>query len=88
MGSLSGAGAADYGLLGSGDGILTMASAYPMVAPYRDGEFDTSRPTRFGDLAYNHVAVFRVRTIVAAGMRVVTNLVDSPPAAASSARPR
>lgn len=72
-------GGSDYGLLATGDGIFTVASAYPMVAPFRDGEFDTSPPGRVGDLAYNDVAHYRVRTVVPAGVSVVTNLVDRPP---------
>jgi hypothetical protein len=79
MGTLAGNGAADYGLLAVGDGILTAASAYPMVAPHRAGAFDTAPPARFGDLAYNTVASFRVRTVLPAGMRAVTNLIDEPP---------
>ncbi|MBI2897164.1 MAG: hypothetical protein HYY06_26645 [Deltaproteobacteria bacterium] len=80
IGALSGGGAADYGLLAMGDGIVTAASAYPMLAPYRDGGFDTSRPARVGDLAYNGMAAFRVRTVVPAGLKIVTNLVDGRPA--------
>lgn len=80
MGTITaGAGASDYGLLAVGDGILTAASAYPMVAPYRDGAFDTGAPLRFGDLAYNEPARFAVRTTTGPGRQVVTNLVDSPP---------
>jgi hypothetical protein len=79
MGTLAGNGAADYGLLAVGDGILTVASAYPMVAPHRGGAFDTAPPARFGDLAYNAVASFRVRTVLPAGMRAVTNLIDEAP---------
>lgn len=78
MGSLATTGPVDYGLLAQGDGILTMASAYPMVAPWRDGAFDTSPPARVGDIAYNGVATFRVRTIVGEGVEIVTNLVDRP----------
>jgi hypothetical protein len=77
----SGVGAADYGLLAVGDGIVTAASAYPMVAPFREGSFDESRPGRIGDLAYNHVASYRVRTVVPAGVSIVTNLVDGEPGA-------
>lgn len=80
IGALSGGGAADYGLLAMGDGIVTAASAYPMLAPFRDGSFDTSPPARVGDLAYNGMAAFRVRTVVPAGLKVVTNLVDARPA--------
>ncbi|MBI2901468.1 MAG: hypothetical protein HYY17_14885 [Planctomycetes bacterium] len=80
LGSLGSVGVADYGLLAKGDGLLTMASAYPMAAPYRDGEFDTGLPARVGDLAYNGVAIFRVRTAVPAGLSIVTNLVDGAPA--------
>lgn len=79
LAAMSGAGVADYGLVGVGDGILTMASAYPMVAPFREGSFDTGAPAKIGDIAYNGQAVFVVRSIVPAGMRVITNLVDSDP---------
>jgi hypothetical protein len=79
LGGLSLVGGSDYGLLAAGDGILTVASAYPMAAPFRDGEFDAGPPGRVGDLAYNDVACFRVRTVVPAGVAVVTNLVDRTP---------
>mgnify|MGYP001560197874 CR=1 FL=1 len=82
LASMSGAGVADYGLVGVGDGLLTMASAYPMAAPFREGSFDTGAPAKIGDIAYNGQAVFVVRTIVPAGMQVVTNLVDGEPEAA------
>lgn len=82
LASMSGAGVADYGLVGVGDGLLTMASAYPMAAPFREGSFDTGAPAKIGDIAYNGQAVFVVRTIVPAGMQVVTNLVDEEPKAA------
>ena len=81
MGSLTTVGAADYGLLASGDGLVTVASAYPMIAPFRDGGFDTAPPGRVGDLAYNEVAAFRLRTVVPAGVSLVTSLVDAEPAA-------
>lgn len=84
MGSITGAGAADYGLVGVGDGIITLASAYPMVAPFRRGEFDVDRPTRYGDLAYNDMMNFKVRTIVPTGTTVCTNLVDDAAQAAKS----
>ena len=77
--ALAGAQAADYGLLAAGDGIVTVASAYPMLAPLHEGRFQTGRPPRFGDLVWNGVASFRVRTVVPAGLTVVTNLVDRPP---------
>jgi hypothetical protein len=79
--ALAGAGAADYGLLAHGDGILTAASAYPMLAPSHDGRFHTGRPPRFGDLVWNGVASFRVRTAAPAGLTIVTNLADGAPAA-------
>ncbi len=75
----AGSGASDYGLLATGDGILTIASAYPMVAPFRGGKFDMSPPTRFGDLAYNDLANFRVRVSLPAGYTLVTNLRDGRP---------
>lgn len=77
--ALAGAQAADYGLLAAGDGIVTVASAYPMLAPLHEGRFQTGRPPRFGDLVWNGVASFRVRTVVPVGLTVVTNLVDRPP---------
>jgi len=81
IGALSGGGASDYGLLAVGDGIITVASAYPMIAPFREGRFDTSAPARFGDPTYGGVAAFRVRTVVPEGVGVVTNLVDRAPTA-------
>ena len=77
--TMTGDGAADYGLLAVGDGIMTVASAYPMVAPYRDGSFDTAPPAKTGDLAYNDVADFEVITRVPRGVLLVTNLVDDTP---------
>ncbi|HLE44194.1 MAG TPA: hypothetical protein VJB36_09285, partial [Methylomirabilota bacterium] len=77
--ALAGAQAADYGLLAAGDGIVTVASAYPMLAPFHEGRFQIGRPPRFGDLVWNGVASFRVRTVVPVGLTVVTNLVDRPP---------
>jgi hypothetical protein len=74
--SSSGVAASDYGLLATGDGIVTMASAYPMLAPFHHGGFDTRPPSRFGDLAYNALASFRVRVTVPEGYTVVTNLLD------------
>lgn len=78
---MSGAGlsASDYGLLAMGDGIITAASAYPMLAPLRAGRFDTSKPTRFGDLAYNDLAHFQARITVPASTLVVTNMQDAAP---------
>ncbi len=84
LAAMSGAGVADYGLVGVGDGILTMASAYPMVAPFREGSFDTGTPAKIGDIAYNGEAVFVVRSIVPAGMHVITNLIDSDPTPAGA----
>lgn len=82
LGALAGGNhSADYGLLAEGDGILTVASAYPMVAPFREGAFDTTPPPRLGDVAYNDVAAFRVTTKVPVGLHVLTNLVDAPPVA-------
>ena len=72
----SGMAASDYGLLATGDGILTIASAYPMVAPFRGGKFDMSPPTRFGDLAYNSLANFKVRVNLPRDYTMVTNLRD------------
>lgn len=68
--------AIDYGLLANGDGILTMASAYPTVAPFRDGRFDTSRAPLVGDSVYNRPSQFRVKTTIPADYRIATNLVD------------
>jgi hypothetical protein len=77
--ALTGARAADYGLLAMGDGIVTVASGHPMLAPFHDGRFHTGSPPRFGDLVWNGVASFRVRTVVPPGLTIVTNLVDGPP---------
>ncbi len=75
----SGMAASDYGLLAVGDGIITMASAFPVVAPHRGGKFDNSPPTRFGDLAYNEICNFRARITAPADFKVVTNLLDGEP---------
>jgi hypothetical protein len=79
VGTLAGSRPADYGLLAMGDGLVTVASAYPMVAPMVDGRYEPGRPLRFGDLAWNQVASFSVRTVVPAGVHVVTNLRDEAP---------
>jgi hypothetical protein len=70
--------AADYGLLGQGDGLLTAASAYPMVAPFSEGRFQTPAPSGIGDLAWNGPMVFEVRVVSPAGLQVVSNLADRP----------
>lgn len=74
----SGSGASDYGLLAVGDGIAAVASGYPMVAPFEGGKFDTSPPSAFGDLAYNDLVSFRLRTTVPPGHTIATNLVEQP----------
>jgi Peptidase family M1 domain len=79
LGSMGGRGASDYGLAGVGDGILTLALAYPALAPWREGAYDTGGAARIGDLAYNQVASFRVRSVFAGGLRLVSNLVDGAP---------
>jgi len=80
MGSLAApVGVADYGLLGEGDGLLTAASAYPMLAPFVDGEPAVDTPGAVGDLAWNQVAVFDVRVVSPTGLDVVSNLVDAAP---------
>jgi len=78
----AGMGTSDYGLLAQGDGILTIASAYPMVAPFRGGKFDKSPPTKFGDLAYNALGNYRATVKIPEGYTVTTNLLDQAPTAA------
>ena len=70
-------GGADYGLLAAGDGLLTMASAYPMLAPYRNGVPQTDAPAEVGDLAWNQVAGYAVRVVTPQGLEVVTNLEET-----------
>ncbi len=77
-------GASDYGLLGEGDGLLTAASAYPMLAPFVGGEPVVDTPGAVGDLAWNQLAVFDVRVVTPTGLDLVTNLVDETPTALSS----
>ncbi len=79
LGTLTGSGTGDDGLLAQGDRILTFACAYPVVAPWSEGKFDTHPPAKMGNLAYNGVARFKVRSAVAEGASIVTNLVDAPP---------
>jgi hypothetical protein len=85
MGQLgSPVGASDYGLLGQGDGIVTAASAYPMIAPF-DGDSPLEpRPTGVGDLAWNEAAIFELRVLTPEGLRVVSNLLDAEPEALGS----
>ncbi|MFH1462975.1 MAG: hypothetical protein ABIO70_01175 [Pseudomonadota bacterium] len=71
-------GVADYGLLGAGDGLLTVASAYPMLAPFVDGAPVVEAPSAVGDLAWNQPAVFDLRVVTPTGLAVVTNLLDQP----------
>lgn len=80
MGAAGGAvEAADYGLLGQGDGLLTASSAYPMVAPWTEDGFDVTPPSGIGDLVWSEPMVFEVRVVTPPGLEVVTNLVDAPP---------
>lgn len=65
---------AGYGLLATGDGITTIASAYPMVAPFHEGTYDVSPPPPFGDLAYNTPANFSLEVSVPRGVRVFSSL--------------
>ncbi len=74
MGSPVGGG--DYGLLAQGDGLVTAASAVPMVAPFRDGVPVVDEPSGIGDLAWNDPVNFEVRVASPKGLRVVTNLAD------------
>ncbi len=69
-------GGSDYGLLAQGDGLVTAASAVPMVAPFRDGQPITDEPSGIGDLAWNDPVTFEVRVASPTGLRVVTNLAD------------
>lgn len=87
VGAVAETGDGDFGLLAMGDGILVAASAFPMVAPYRDGTFDDTAPPTMGDVAWNHMAAFEVRTIVPGGVTVVTNLVDGVAKGAAPGEP-
>ncbi len=69
-------GGSDYGLLAQGDGLVTAASAVPMVAPFRDGNPITDEPSGIGDLAWNDPVSFEVRVASPKGLQVVTNLAD------------
>ena len=44
-------GGSDYGLLAQGDGLVTAASAVPMVAPFRNGEPVVDAPTMMSTLS-------------------------------------
>ncbi len=72
-------GVSDYGLLGAGDDLLTAASAYPMLAPFVDGDAVVDAPSAVGDLAWNQLGVFDLRVVTPVGLEVVTNLVDQAP---------
>jgi len=72
-------GGSDYGLLGQGDGVVTAASAFPMLAPFQSGVAVTAAPSGVGDLAWNGLMHFDLRVVTPEGLDVVTNLVDAPP---------
>jgi hypothetical protein len=77
MGSMgSPVGGSDYGLLAQGDGLVTVASAVPLVAPFRDGKPLIDEPSGIGDLAWNDPLTFEVRIVTPVGLQVVTNLAD------------
>jgi len=67
----------DFRLFGASRGSLTLASGYPMVAPFHHGAFDVGAVPLVGDVTYNQVATFRVRTTVPEGLEVVSNLTDA-----------
>ncbi len=71
-------GGADYGLLAQGDGLVTAASAVPMVAPFRQGRPVVDEPSGIGDLAWNDPVSFEIRVVTPIGLQVVTNLADGP----------
>ncbi len=83
MGGLGPGSTADYGLLGKGDGILTLASPLPLLAPFRDGAFQVGPPARVGDPESVEVANYRVRLVLPKGVTAVSDLVQQPPQPAS-----
>ncbi len=75
FGQMSSMDSADFGLLGQGDGLLTVAVAYPALAPPGD---DGPAPA-LGDRAWNEMSRFEARVVTPVGLAVVSNLVDSKP---------
>ncbi len=78
LGQLGGMESGDYGLLAEGEGLITVALAYPQLAPFSGGEARTGGGGGVGDVGWNEVSAFDVRIVTPEGMRVVTNLVDQP----------
>ncbi len=66
----------DYGLLAAGNGLLTVASSYPTLAPFGPEGAAQGVASTVGDLAWNRVATYRVDITAPAGLQVVTNLRD------------
>jgi hypothetical protein len=75
MGAVGPGAVPDYGLLAKGDGIATLASPLPLVAPRRGALFATERPSAIGDLQTHEVANFRLKLVLPRGVRASTNLV-------------
>ncbi|MEZ6183936.1 MAG: hypothetical protein R3F62_02875 [Planctomycetota bacterium] len=71
--------AADYGLLGKGDGILTLAGGLPCGPALDRRHFDPGRRAGRRPLVPTTCALRRVRTVFLAGLTVVTNLLDEAP---------
>lgn len=62
----------DFGLLASGNGILSMGGFIAVLAPRQGGIWELSQPSQLGDLTSDDVANIGARIRVPKGMRVAT----------------
>ena len=84
MGRGSGA-PGDYGLLGSGDGILSFANFYPVVARHDGESWDLDRST-LGDIGPDSLAHVRAHVELPAGYVVAASGVETHEAGSDSRR--
>lgn len=56
----------------SAEEVLTLANWYPMVAPWRDGEWDADPVIGIGDAVVSETALYKVNVTAPAGWQVIT----------------
>ncbi len=77
----AGEGAGDYGILAMGDGIVSMANFYPVLARRRAGTWERSDASTMGDLGSDEMSHVRAQISVDRTLHVATTGVqtaDSP----------
>ncbi len=60
----------DYGILGTGDGIVSFGSFYPVLARRAAGAWETAEASTLGDLGSDRMASFRARLEIPARARL------------------